>query len=428
MHSIDDTHHHTAYTGEQHHEVMTKAPVGRLVARLSVAAIFTNLITSFYNLADTYFVSQLGKESTAAIGIVFSIQTIIQAIGFGFGIGAGYLAAQHLGAKRVERANVYISSAFVAALVFGLAFAACCLPNIAFILRLFGSDGTVLPHAVSYGQYIIAGAPVMCVTFVLNLVMRSCGRARLSMIGVITGAVLNVILDPLFINEYGLGLGIAGAAIATLVSQVVSMLVLLYCFFFRFRIAKIAPRYVGRDIGTYLDVVKSGLPTICRQGVSSLSTALLNNIARPYGAAVIAAMTVATRLYNVARSIVIGIGQGFQPIAGYNYGAGEYGRVRRCFWSAVAMGTAVAAGITLLFAVFAPQLVVLFLKNSIIAAPTAVDIHAYFTYCESPDIPSTSTPISPSTRNIHDKLSNMALCQSPSRKHMYIFITMPVIM
>ena len=336
----------------------------RLVLSLAAPTVAGMLVTSIYNLADTFFVSQLGTAASGAVSIVFSLQSLIQAIGFGLGMGAGALVSLRLGEKRERDAAVYASSAFAAALILGAALAAVCLLTLERTMRLFGATGDILPYACDYGSYILLGAPLMCSTYVLNLVLRTSGSPKLSMIGILCGAVLNIVLDPLFIYDFGLGLGTAGAALATLTGQAVSFCILLGFYVCKVSLVPLSLRYVSKRLTTYVEIVRSGLPTVCRQGIAAFATMLLNNQAAAFGSAAIAALGIANRIYLFVRSVIIGVGQGFQPVAGYNYGAKKYARVREAFWNTVLIGSVIAVSAAVVIAIAARPLMTLFVKDN----------------------------------------------------------------
>ncbi len=328
---------------------MTEESVTKLVVTLSLPTVLSQMITSFYNMADTFFVTRLGDSAVGAVSIVYALQSIIQALGFGLAMGAGSLVSRRLGEKDHEGANKYASCAFFAALFCGVLLALGCLINLKGLLRLFGSTETILPHAADYALIILLGAPIMCSSFVLNNVLRSEGKATASMLGLTAGGVLNVILDPILI--FGADMGVAGAALATALSQCVSFCILLSFYLSGRSIVKLSMRYVSRRVGDYVLIIKTGLPTVFRQGLGSLATTLLNVRVKMYGDAAIAAVGIANKLYILLRSFVLGIGHGFQPVAGYNYGAGKKKRVKKAFWVATALGTVVSciAALTLIF-------------------------------------------------------------------------------
>lgn len=325
--------------GEEQRRRMLEEPIPRVVARLALPTTISQLVTIIYNTADTYFVSQIGTSAAAAVGVVFSLMSIIQAVGFGLGMGASALVSRQLGADRGEDANRTASSAFAAALLCGLLLTVLGLPNLTALIRNLGATPTILPYAKRYALYILLAAPLTCSSFVLNVVLRAEGEAALAMCGLCTGGILNMILDPLLI--FRLNMGIAGAAIATAVSQMVSFTIL-FSFYLRGRsIVRLHLRYVSRNPDNYIKIVRSGIPTVFRQGMGSIASIALNTQAAAFGDSAVAAMTIANKVYVLVRNMVIGIGQGYQPAAGYNYGAGRKDRVRQAFRFAVVVGTGV---------------------------------------------------------------------------------------
>ncbi|MCD8077659.1 MAG: MATE family efflux transporter [Lachnospiraceae bacterium] len=336
---------------EAQHKRMLETPMPRLIVSLAIPTTASQLVTTIYNTADTYFVAQIGTSATAAVGVVFSLMSIIQAVGFGIGMGAGSLVSRRLGAEQEEEAHKYASSAFAAAIVFGLCLMILGEFGLNSLMRLLGSTDTILPYARSYAHYILAGAPIMCAAFVLNNVLRYEGEASMAMIGLCTGGILNMFLDPLFIFVFDMG--IAGAALATVLSQCVSFLLLLSVFLRGRSIVKLHPRYVSLHPQDYLLIVRTGFPTICRQGLASLASALLNRQASLYGDAAVAAVTISNKIYLLVRNIVLGIGQGFQPVAGYNYGAKNHARVREAFVFSTKLGTVIATAAAVILALHA---------------------------------------------------------------------------
>ncbi len=328
---------------------MTESSVTKLVMSLSLPTVMSQMITSIYNMADTFFVTRLGDSAVGAVSIVYALQSIIQAVGFGLAMGAGSLVSRYLGQKDNDGASKYASSAFFSAFFFGALLTVGCMFNLDGLLRLFGSTETILPYAVEYAFIILLGAPMMCSSFVLNNILRAEGKATFSMLGLTAGGVLNIALDPIFI--FGLDMGVAGAALATVLSQCVSFFILLSFYLTGRSIVKLSVKRISRRGRDYAMVVKTGLPTVCRQGLGSLATTLLNVQVKVYGDAAIAAVGIANKIYMLLRSLVIGIGQGFQPVAGYNYGAGKLRRVKQAFWVATAMGTVISstAAIVLIF-------------------------------------------------------------------------------
>lgn len=322
---------------------MTGTPIPRLITSLAVPTIISMLITGIYNLADTYFVSLLHSDSaTAAVGVVFSLMALIQAVGFTLGMGSGSLISRLLGRQQKEAADTVLSSGFTAAVLFGVLVTAMGLIFIDPLMAALGSSETILPYARSYAQYILFGAPIMAASFVLNNVLRAEGHATLSMAGITIGGILNIVLDPIFILREitlpfgialpGLNLGTAGAAIATLLSQCISFLILFSCFLTRKSILHLSVRNVARRGRQYWDIVCTGLPSFSRQGLAVIATVALNHAAMVYGDPAVAGMSVVGRVFMLIISALIGFGQGYQPVVGYNYGARRFDRVRESFF------------------------------------------------------------------------------------------------
>ena len=250
-------HFHLSHTADDNYRQLTTAPVPGLIMKLAVPTIISMLVTSFYNMADTYFVGKIDTQSTAAVGIVFSLMSVIQAIGFFFGHGSGNYMSRSL---------------------------------------------------------------------VLNNQMRFQGNALYAMVGIVSGAFINVALDPLFIFVFDMG--VAGAAVATVISQVCSFTLLL---FMSRRGGNIRIRYRNftPTLAFLKEIVSGGTPSLARQGLASLSTILLNLAAGQYGDAAIAGMSIVSRIGMFINAFFIGFGQGFQPVCGFSYGAQLYARVRQ---------------------------------------------------------------------------------------------------
>lgn len=319
--------------------------IPRLITSLAIPTTFSQLITVIYNTADTYFVSHIDTSASAAVGVAFALQAIIQAFGFGVAMGCSSLVSRRLGEKKDAEAEMYANSAFFGAIALGLFLLVTGLSCLKPLMRLLGATETILPYACNYTRVILLGAPVMCTSFVLSNILKAEGEANLSMIGLCAGGVINIALDPLFIFTFGLG--ITGAALATVTSQLVSLIILLVIFQSGRSIIKINPAAVSKAPRDYWQLVRIGFPTVCRQGMASVASALLNHGAAYYGGeyadAAVAAVTISNKVYMLVRSMMIGIGQGFQPVAGYNFGARLYSRVRKAFWFSVLVGTGIAA-------------------------------------------------------------------------------------
>lgn len=334
-----------AMSQEQKFEMMTEAPIPGLIGRLAVPTIISMLITSFYNMADTFFVGKIGTSATAAVGVVFPVMAIIQALGFFCGHGSGNSISRHLGSKDIQSARELASTGFFLAFALGILLMVLGLIFLDPLSHLLGSTETIFPYTRDYLRFILLGAPYMTAQLVLNNQLRFQGNAFYAMIGITSGGVLNVILDPIFIFVFDLG--ISGAAIATILSQFVSFCLLLV----GLRVSKCIPIHLRNVRLTALrlrEIMGGGLPSLFRQGLGSIATTTLNIAANPYGDAAIAAMSVVSRIMMFANSALIGFGQGFQPVCGFNYGADKYDRVKEAFWFCVKVSTAVLLGLAVL--------------------------------------------------------------------------------
>lgn len=350
------------------YKLMTETPVKRLVCRMAVPTIISMMITAIYNMADTLFVGKIGTSATAAVGITFSFMALIQAVGFLFGHGSGNPISRALGRKDFDEASIFASLGFFSSLFFGLMIMTVALVFTEPIARLLGATDTVLPYAVSYIRMLAPGTPFMVVSFTLNNQLRLEGCASYAMLGIASGAVLNVILDPIFI--FVLKMGIGGAALATVIGQFVGFCILFSGTFLkssvRIRIKNFKP-----SVKRIALILSCGLPSFGRQGFSCAATICLNNAAGNYGDAAIAAFSIVTRITMFAYSALLGFGQGFQPVCGFNYGAERYDRVRAAFWFCVRVGTIAATVFALTGAIFAPQIVALFRNDPEVIATGA---------------------------------------------------------
>nr|WP_304578318.1 MATE family efflux transporter [uncultured Acetatifactor sp.] len=319
-----------ALTYEEKYKMMVETPVNKLIPRLAVPTIISMLITSIYNMADTFFVSQLSTSASGAVGVNFSLMAMIQAIGFTLGMGSGNYMSRMLGAKEQDRAQRACSTAVYTAFFFGLLLAVFGIWNIDSLVRALGATETIAPYARDYGKYILIAAPYMTVSFVFNNHLRSQGNAALSMLGITAGGVLNVILDPVLI--FGFKMGISGAAIATIFSQFVSFLILLTLVIRSGNVLKPHPKFFTMKGWVYKEILSAGMPTLGRQGLASVASVLLNVAASGFGDAAVAAMSIVTRIMMFINSALIGFGQGFQPVCGFNFGAKRYGRVLEAYY------------------------------------------------------------------------------------------------
>ena len=337
---------------------MTQTPIPRLVAKLALPTTISMLVTSIYSLADTFFVSQLSTAASSAVGIVFSLQTIVQAVGFTLGMGSGSLLARRLGEKNKKAADTYASTAFYTALIIGFIIMLTGLLFTPQIMKLLGATETNIGYTIAYGNYIIWGVPFICASFVLNNILRSEGKAALSMIGLSMGGVLNIILDSIFI--FNLKMETAGAALATLISQAVSFVILISMFLFRKSNISLSIKNVSLKLKTYWEIILTGMPSLTRQGLASVATVMLNKAANNYGDEAIAAMSITTKVAMLVFCICIGIGQGFMPVAGYNYGAKRFDRVRKAFRFTIITDTIIMTLLAITIYAFAPYIIQIF--------------------------------------------------------------------
>ena len=343
---------------EKQYIKMTQTSIPKLVTKLAIPTTISMLVTSIYSLADTFFVSQLSTSASSAVGIVFSLQTIVQAVGFTLGMGAGSLLARRLGEKNKKAADVYASTAFFTAIAIGAIIMVSGLLFTPQIMRLLGATDTNIDYTIAYGNNIIIGVPFICSSFVLNNILRSEGKAALSMIGLTTGGVLNIILDPIFI--FTLNMETAGAALATLISQAVSFVILLSMFIFKKSNINLSIKNVSLKAKTYGEIISTGMPSLSRQGLASVATVLLNTAANPYGDAAIAGMSITTKVAMLVFCICIGIGQGFMPVAGYNYGAKRFDRVKKAFRFTLITDSIIMILLAVSIFIFAPSIMKIF--------------------------------------------------------------------
>lgn len=360
-------HEHKVQDHPDQRKKMLEEPVEQLIPTLAVPTIISMMVTSVYNMADTYFVSQISTSASAAVGIVFSVMAVIQAVGFTVGMGSGSIASRMLGQGKGKEADTIASSAVLTAFVLGMLLTILGIWNIDQIIWLLGSTETIYPFALDYAKYIILGCPVMILAFTMNNLLRWQGKASLSVIGLGTGGLLNIVLDPLFI--FGFDLGIAGAAIATLLSQCVSMSILASFFIFKKSDLRVSLACVSRSPKTYAAILKQGMPSFFRQGLMSVSTMAVNWNARVFGDAAVAALAIVTKVFSFVQSVTIGFGQGFQPVLGYNYGAGRLDRVKRAVVFSVRTCTIILTVAGVIGFIFSSQIITLFRDD-----PLVIDI------------------------------------------------------
>lgn len=351
---------------ELHYRKMTRTPVPSLILRLGIPTTVSMLITSIYNMADTYFVGTLGESAQAATGILFALQSVIQGIAFMLGHGSGSLVAKALAKRDTKEASNYISTAFYTGGVVGCVLLVLGMIFLTPLMRLLGSTETILPYARDYGMWVLIACPFMICSLILNNNLRFEGKAFYAMFGLTTGGILNIFGDYLLVYVYDMG--IYGAGLSTAVSQMVSFTILLIMYCTKAQ-GKIRLSCISRKAKVYLTIMGVGLPSLIRQCLTAVSGSLLNNLTKPFGDAAIAAMSVVNRYSMFVMCVGLGIGQGFQPMAAFNYEAGEKKRVRKGLLFTMGFAAVFVTLMSVITFVYAEQIILLFQD-----APKVVEI------------------------------------------------------
>ncbi|MCR5830465.1 MAG: MATE family efflux transporter [Lachnospiraceae bacterium] len=341
-----------AHDKDTQFKMMTQMSTGRLVLKLGLPTTISMLVTTIYNMADTYFVSSLGTSQSGATGIVFGLMAIIQAVGFTYGHGAGSNIGRLLGAGRTKDAGKYASSSVFFGLITGLVISVVGLSLHTPLMNLLGSTNTILPFALEYSLYILLAAPVMVLCCILNNILRYEGKATFAMFGLVSGGLINILGDFLLIKVFDMG--VPGAGISTALSQCISVVILIVPFLSGKTQSKLSIKNVFSKNNTDASsekrhfsapdaliigsILAIGLPSLMRQGLGSISTMILNASANPFGDAAIAGMSIASKVVNFIFCVGLGIGQGFQPVAGFNYGARKYSRVKSAYRFTLLLG------------------------------------------------------------------------------------------
>lgn len=320
----------------QQYKKMTETPVSRLILALAVPTIISMLVTSIYNMADAYFVGTVGTSASGATGVVMSLMSVLQAFGFMFGHGAGSNISRRLGAQDVESARVFASTSFFYAALMGLMVLVLGMLFMDPMLYLMGSTETILPFAKDYAFWILIAGPAMTTSCVMNNILRYEGKAFFAMIGLTSGGILNIFLDWFMVSKLGMGIG--GAGLATCISQYIGCLILIQPYLRGETQSTFRLSYVSHKWTEISKILSVGSPSLARQGLNAGSTMILNSAAGVYGDAAIAAMAISNRIAMFLFCVAVGIGQGFQPVSAFNYGAKKYSRVRRGFWFAFVFG------------------------------------------------------------------------------------------
>ena len=353
---------------DQHYKIMTETPVAKLILNLGIPTTISMLITNIYNMADTYFVGTLGESAQAATGVLFTVQAIMQGIAFMFGHGGGTFIARALADKNTKEATKYISSAFFVGGIIGLIITALGLTFLEPLVRFLGSTETIVPHAKDYGMWILLAAPFIICSFILNNGLRYEGKALYAMYGLTAGGIINIFGDYLLVMK--LGLGVYGAGLATAASQVISFGILLFMYM-KMAQSTISIKSVSKDFKLYLSICRVGFPSLIRQGLTSVTNGLLNNVTKPFGDAAIAAMSVVSRYSNFLMCVGLGMGQGFQPVASFNYQAKRVDRVKKGLLFTTAFGLVFIGAMSTISIIFAEPIIAIFQKS-----PDVIEIGA----------------------------------------------------
>ena len=345
---------------DEHYRKMTETPVARLILNLGIPTTISMLITNIYNMADTYFVGTIGESAQAATGVLFTVQAIMQGIAFMFGHGGGTFIARALADKNTKEATKYISSAFFVGGILGLIITVLGLTFLEPLVRFLGSTETIVPHAKDYGMWILLAAPFIICSFILNNGLRYEGKALYAMYGLTAGGILNIFGDYFLVMKCGLG--VYGAGLATAMSQVISFAILLFMYL-KMAQSTISIKAVSRDVRLYLSICRVGLPSLIRQGLTSVTNGLLNNVTKPFGDAAIAAMSVVSRYSNFLMCVGLGMGQGFQPVASFNYQARRVDRVKKGLLFTTAFGLVFIGAMSTISIIFAEPIISIFQKH-----------------------------------------------------------------
>jgi len=339
-------------------KMMLEESVVKVIPIVAIPTIISMLIDSIYNITDTYFVSWLGTTATAAVGVNSSLMHVLRSVAMGFGIGAASYISRLLGAKRDEEANIVgtttLFTGFIALMAISLLGYIFMRP----MVRVMGATDTVMPYSIDYARWILISSPFTAGTVILSQLLRSEGSTKYSMIGMVSGCLVNIALDPIFISV--LDLGVAGAAIATGISKITSFIVLLIPFLNKKSIIELRPQFFTPKKEIYVEIAKMGIPTFLRSSMLAVSSIAINNVAGTFSDSALAAVTVADKATRLVGSAIIGLSQGFQPVAGYNWGAKNYARVRKAFWACTIMGVSASVVLGIILAVFARRLVGIF--------------------------------------------------------------------
>lgn len=360
---------------EEKYIKMTQTPETKLVIEFAIPAVIIMIITSIYNIVNSYFVGKLGTNEAAAVQLVFPVMIIIQAIGLFFGQGAGNFISREMGAKSFDKVAKMASTGFYSTIILGVLLAALGTAFLKPFAVMLGANQDTLQYAEAYLRLILWSTPFMASALVLNVILRFQGYASLGMVGIVSGAVLCSILDPLLIIV--LQLGVSGASLSTFISQFVSFVILLVGSFKAGGIS-IKLRDFTPSLYYMKEMARGGLPSLIKQGLTAVASFLMNKVAGSYDVSVVAAVGYVQRISVFAASAVAGLGQGLQPVCGFNYGAKMYDRVKKSFWFAIKLGTGIMLALSLAGIFFAPQLIKFFRDD-----PEVIKVGAFMLRAQS---------------------------------------------
>ncbi len=346
---------------EKRRKLMLEGNLVKVIPVIALPMIISMLIDSIYNMADTYFVSQLGRSATAAVGVNDSLLHFMRSIALGFGMGASSYISRLMGAKEEEEACRVGTTTLFTSMITLSVIAAVSYLFLSPLMTLLGATESVKPYSMDYGRFILLSAPFTAAEVAFSQILRSEGSTRYSMIGMLCGCGINIVLDPVFIHV--MGLGVAGAAIATTISKGISFVVLFVPFLRKKTLIEIRLRYFTPKLSIYKEVAKMGIPTFLRSSMMTVASVGTDNGAGSFSDSALAAVSVVNKCCRLIGGAIMGFGQGFQPIAGYCYGAKRYKRVRDAFWTCTVMGMTACAILSVFMFLFSDQILSIFASD-----------------------------------------------------------------
>lgn len=347
---------------EQRAKMMGEEKIPVVLRKLAMPAIIGMLVSAVYNIVDTLFVSMLGTIAIGAVSVVYPLFMLLSAIGLMYGMGGASFVSRLLGQNKKEKADEVASTTTITALVSAAIVTIVIISFMTPILKLFGATPEIMTSALSYGNVLVYGAVFTIMNMNFNNLLRAEGSAKYSMLALSFGAIINIILDPIFIFIFDMG--VSGAALATVIAQAMSTVLLLSIYFRRKSVIHLSIKKFKPSLPTYVELYKIGIPTFIRQFLMSLSMGLLNSAASPYGPAAIASLGIITKVFSMIAMVIFGFSQGFQPVAGYNYGSGNIPRLKEAIKVSLIWTTVFCTLSTFVYYVFAPQIIGIFSQDA----------------------------------------------------------------